>query len=530
MITLLTTLLGALAADGAGPRGRVQELRGRIGLSGAVDTRTLMDKRLAFARERYPGVVDFIRRSLWAVVVHPGPHANDSVAGRLVVWLARKITEDGLPYREAVLAPTKYDYFSANIHDAIANDEEADEPDGDLDIESIAERLWDEEFHDWLQEDDSNRAEHDGYWTRDVEDHDCNYASVPRVNEDGYVVINEVDGFVDIRIHSRMSGWGTCIEAITIHQAANYLSDEEHEEAMSWIDSGDDLESAYDTVNNKWLYPNHDPGERPSDEMTNTLEHLKGALADSLYAMQMVSEGAVAIRSSLPTVLDWMRVNRGVDISGWSIPELLDRVFEDHRDEKVAELQAEHDQEREGLSDRPIIRRGSPVPLLGGDEDLVQFTDGSLIVDLAYTSLWAEGKSMMHCVGQRKYGHPTQVKEGSARVFSYRNPEGVPKATLAVNRNLQTIQLQGPHNGPIHDKDGAARMAWFMHRIRKEDAELRGSSSLWDSGGKTNLVDLVQLQDKLVPNSILPASGAAIQAFLVGLVRSAAEDVEQENW
>jgi len=530
MIGTLTLLLSLLAEAASPARSRSQELRGRLGLDRDVDTRSLMAKRLDFARSRYPGAVIFIKQSLWAAVDHPGPHANDPVAGRLVVWLARKISENGLPYREAVLAPYKYSYFSEMIHDAIANAEEAvaEYDDEDLDIEAVAENLWDEDFYNQLQDDDNTDSSRMGSWIHDVEDHDCSWAGTPRVNESGDVVIDKSDGNVEFRMVSRFSSWSTDIESITVNKAAAGLSGEELAVLQSWVGPHDDLESAYDTVVSEWWEREGD--EDISDEMKSIIEHLKGVLADGLHAMQMATGGVSAIRQALPTVLDWMWANRQVDISDWSVPQLIDVVFEDHRDEKVAELQVEYDQEREGLADRPPIKRSSPVPLLAGDEDLVRFSDGAMIVDLAHSSLWAEGKSMMHCVGQHRYGHPTQVKAGRVQVFSYRDPDGVPKATLAVDRDLQTIQLQGPHNGPFHDEDGAARMAWFMDRARREDAQARGADSPWDTDGKAGLEDLVRLSHKLMPDVTEAASSITLQSGLAAMIMDAAQDVEQENW
>jgi len=109
-----------------------------------------------------------------------------------------------------------------------------------------------------------------------------------------------------------------------------------------------------------------------------------------------------------------------------------------------------------------------------GDElDVVTFKDGAVITELMTAmALKVEGSRMHHCVGLDAYGHPTLLARGSVRIFSYRKPDGTPRATLEVgsDKSIGALDFSGPYNGRIADVDAKARMAWFYGKLRPDSA------------------------------------------------------------
>jgi hypothetical protein len=105
---------------------------------------------------------------------------------------------------------------------------------------------------------------------------------------------------------------------------------------------------------------------------------------------------------------------------------------------------------------------------------VVSFTDGAQIVEiLTPTGLAWEGAHMHHCVGRDDVGHPRLLERGQVRIFSYRDPEGKPLATIEVENDSdtfpawQTRDLQGPHNGPITTLEARVRLGTFLFELRE---------------------------------------------------------------
>lgn len=101
------------------------------------------------------------------------------------------------------------------------------------------------------------------------------------------------------------------------------------------------------------------------------------------------------------------------------------------------------------------------------EEEVVTFKDGAAIVELLTSkALVVEGKRMKHCVGQEQHGHPRLHRQGAIRIFSYRDPDEEPQATLEVNtETFQATDFQGPGNGRIRDPNAKGRMAWFYAKF-----------------------------------------------------------------
>lgn len=132
---------------------------------------------------------------------------------------------------------------------------------------------------------------------------------------------------------------------------------------------------------------------------------------------------------------------------------------------------------------------GAPAP-----EALVvlRWPDGATLQRLLTKKDFAsEGTSMGHCVGgvrdeqglargESRYFQSS--RDGEVAILSYRNPQGVPQATIEViPRTFVVIQVQGPKNDPVKDAMVRARLAAWG-----DDLGLPGDSFL--SLGDTTLL------------------------------------------
>ena len=108
---------------------------------------------------------------------------------------------------------------------------------------------------------------------------------------------------------------------------------------------------------------------------------------------------------------------------------------------------------------------------------LARWADGSRLVQLrARAEFAAEGMSMGHCVGgdadTRGIVHGDGIywnewTAGHSFVLSYRDPKGIPLATLQIEDKShdfpRILQIQGPEDGPVNDLDALCLAAWVEH-------------------------------------------------------------------
>jgi len=99
---------------------------------------------------------------------------------------------------------------------------------------------------------------------------------------------------------------------------------------------------------------------------------------------------------------------------------------------------------------------GLPIPVYPGDTVAHTWPDGATLVDLhSKRGLTAEGVSMGHCVG----GYWAQVREGQTRIWSYRDPAGIPRATFETDMGGGELkQLRGPKDGAIQEPPVRVRL------------------------------------------------------------------------
>lgn len=107
---------------------------------------------------------------------------------------------------------------------------------------------------------------------------------------------------------------------------------------------------------------------------------------------------------------------------------------------------------------------GPRCPLSPADV-LVRWTDGATLQKLSTPQEFnAEGLSMQHCL-RGVLHYYAEARRGDIQIWSYRNPQGIPQATIEVVYTSPTPfvrQLQGPGNGPIYDPLAQARLAWVL--------------------------------------------------------------------
>lgn len=96
---------------------------------------------------------------------------------------------------------------------------------------------------------------------------------------------------------------------------------------------------------------------------------------------------------------------------------------------------------------------------------VVHFSDGARIERLLTRDMLdEEGEAMGHCVGS----HYRNVANGQTAVYSYRDPEGRPKATWEIRLGeAPTLEdLEGPENEDVEDRSALARVPTWL-RISK---------------------------------------------------------------
>jgi hypothetical protein len=187
--------------------------------------------------------------------------------------------------------------------------------------------------------------------------------------------------------------------------------------------------------------------------------HKTGAIALSNYmaAHRHFSEGvydrSVTIRTHWIQIMDWVDAEN-VDLYRYDL-------------EQAVQAQREwHDRFR-----RDVNRGQAANPGIVW----ARWPDGATIQRLCTRDLLTqEGASMGHCVG----GYWSDVRDDKSIIYSYRDPNGVPQATVELKpydvddqeydreyRRAKTVQLQGPDDSIIQDELARLRMAVFLATI-----------------------------------------------------------------
>ena len=176
------------------------------------------------------------------------------------------------------------------------------------------------------------------------------------------------------------------------------------------------------------------------------------------------------MEDGLGLAMDWRAAHPEQSLEGRWIQGVMQDAQDEHDEDAITESINEIAQDKGILNEDDLEEEAEEQTI-----DQVIFEDGAKVVELLGTSaLSLETRRMKHCIGQRKHGHPQLLEQGRTRVFSYRRPDGTPRATWeAFDKTLVTSDLQGPHNGPFHDEDAVNRMTWFIDTIRSENGQGR---------------------------------------------------------
>ena len=82
-------------------------------------------------------------------------------------------------------------------------------------------------------------------------------------------------------------------------------------------------------------------------------------------------------------------------------------------------------------------------------EVVMSYPDGWNMVNVnSENDLDVEGAKMHHCVA----GYWDNVRTGTSRIYSLRNPQNQPMATIEV-QGKKVIQIKGPSNAKVTDQD-----------------------------------------------------------------------------
>jgi len=120
-----------------------------------------------------------------------------------------------------------------------------------------------------------------------------------------------------------------------------------------------------------------------------------------------------------------------------------------------AEARAEK-RRRDGYTDRRrarIARGAHSVFRTAGGADVVRLTSAESLAD--------EGSRMHHCVGG--YGYPQAAARGSCEIYSLRDRDGQPRATLEVEDG-QVWQAKGFANGSLYGPDRVVLRVFIRRR------------------------------------------------------------------
>lgn len=177
-------------------------------------------------------------------------------------------------------------------------------------------------------------------------------------------------------------------------------------------------------------------------------------------------------RAALPGFLDWANATRP-NLSGMSWRDAMDAVDAWHA--------------------QFALHRSDEAPSPG--VVVARFSDGARIERLiTRDQLSDEGDAMGHCVGS----HYASVAAGDTQVFSYRDPNGMPKATWEIQVHAEpndfergaVLDLEGPQNEDVRDRSAEKRVpAWlrvhrieigeFSQKVAEEEAANRLIPSAW---------------------------------------------------
>ena len=539
-MSLSIAIASALVTDAShrGPRGVLNELKGRIGAVGPLtmsarerilQTMTLQQRRLEFIQREMP-VAYAILRQIWPMYQASNPiTGNNPVRSRLLAAIARKLhTDPELPSSDTLIdfsAIENIDNYTDNHLDnamtEIEYDLEEEIAGGALDVDDVESYIvlaYDLAMNDARNAakgiDDDGWADSDGEleW---YEHHSCRQPVLSERTAHGQHIstrlhIGSKESTRPTAIHRDTGGdeildpagllppWATSwimnfgVTDEELHELANHVH-------MGATEPESVIEDWFTEEDTEWLeknglYPRDDLEEHELDDPDAierwTLDKLiKWTEREDIFSevvdmtvclatqREELDKQERAAGDAVLTLIDWRTANPDADIESASLIGLFRGAFQEHFDDMVRQeaerfveeicpgVQTEEKAER--IAKQQVVR--------------ASFSDGAEIVEITGTdALHQEGTLMHHCIGQHRHRHPGMLKDGTVTVFSDRDPSGKPRATWEAfnTEEMNTSDLQGPHNGASHDDDARDRMTWFIVQMRIAPRDKSGETAL----------------------------------------------------
>ena len=491
IITALSTSVAQRAR-----RSALWQLRNRLGvLTVEADTRTLLDRRwdwletqnvpervmvfldLIFDRTgrtpRREGVPDF---RPWNI------HRDRPEMGRLLAWLARVLTEHGIPTGKDTYDYRMHDVVVEGLYGALEDVMGPDEHPNEIYIGAWDDA--DERTVDLPWELVGILAPYHGapdwHHNQRIEVIDTGGRLPESVG--GHLLVEwSVEGGPRLTLTRSTPGAGDFTVSVTIFDRSRIISD--LQDAMVEVELSGlgiiTIEQLARDVSHVETFLEGASTERLTDQLL-WLDSMHHHITDGMERMLFLRETMRwattlwidrVINVLIPTgnavtsiIRDWLVAEPGglaeIDTEHHDHPLriLVNRATDRHREAFIHSHEVENEplEETEEGRDFTVLRR---------------FSDGASIIEILTTSAMRhEGADMGHCIGTEKWGHPEDLRAGRVRVFSYRRPDEKPRATLEVSNEagLPTRDLQGPYNGPIPGDEARIRMAWFAYETRAE--------------------------------------------------------------
>jgi hypothetical protein len=527
MFQILRTL-----AAGPGPHAALRELRGRLGVATTVQTTagdpydsTRTGRRWKWIRLNYPAktlaILDMtIQTPLCHVMYMRGPDPRvDSATARTIDWWGRWVNKNGLPESDdvtAFLAMRK----GPDLNTLLSGVDPGLMRPGELDaaVKAAIAAIFESTESSWCYHDYARQ-----YWEEwfssyaddtYIDPQDDDHAVVDTYNENINVIRQELDGDFDADFwcHAAPEDYDPQLglvyrRPLEVGLSENEIPREDLDRArqivvLGWLNHADGtlrlgikdptrLLAGSELMNRGFwsrmredgdLYK-RDPAEKVLLEISKIVPTFEGIWKIDEATVKVdprLIPVAKAIREAIGSIMrrawlvDYPLISDAIPtvlviIRDWLVARPDEVLGDDSGAFIRLSWEATSEHFRAIISSIAVTREDADP----GTFPVATFQDGAMIVRLTTSEalIW-EGRAMSHCVGGSDYLE--QLEEHRIMVFSYRDKNDVPRITWACQpESYRTVDLQGPHNGPIRDEAAKRRLAWFIDALVIADLRVR---------------------------------------------------------
>jgi len=180
------------------------------------------------------------------------------------------------------------------------------------------------------------------------------------------------------------------------------------------------------------------------------------------WIQKQISKAEKSNRQINPEVFDYifewynsmLKENKNFDISSYDLQKAIEMA--DEWNKTIAGRGS-------GIIYTPLAR--DKYGNIIDDRVVYKFGNGWYMVELDNKNdLSAEGNKMKHCAGSYWYG----VQQGDSKMFSLRDPNNNPHATIELDRNNNIVQAQGKSNTKLSNKLQQMVNEWYLNYKNKE--------------------------------------------------------------